>query len=52
MRNPLPSTVRLPTRTAETYTAHCTVISAVQFNKVYLTPFSDGELSEHCSGVR
>ena len=46
------STVCLPKRTAETYTAHCTVISAVQFNKVYLTPPSAGKLSEHWRGVR
>ncbi len=34
------------------FTAHCTAISAVQFNKVYLTPFSGSELSQHGRGVR
>ena len=44
--NPVPPATKvqqasaLPTRPAETYTAHSTAISAVKFNKVYLTPGS------------
>jgi len=42
----------LPAPAAETYTAHATAIPAAKFNKVYLTPFTDGTRSQHHRGVR
>ena len=46
------STLCLPKRAAETYTAHCTAISAVQSNEVYLPPCDTCALVQRRLGGR